>query len=167
MISYHNHHGWLSNEPIEGREAFIFNETGAKVFVSAPDGYCGSPMVGQPWPNWTGDRWVVIDYYLPPVQQDDERDTKMTVLAFRNRFTAMEKRIINIASVIDPAASQDHKNFAADVRAMLDDINAAKYIDVSRPDTRYGVQMLEQAQLIGVGRAAEILDTPIADHERA
>lgn len=55
---------------------------------------------------------------------------------------------------------------SAMLRAYLADVAAASFIDLARPDTRAGVQVLETAGLLAAGRAAEILDAPIADTER-
>lgn len=84
---------------------------------------------------------------------------KITKLAFRQRFTSTEKAGIEIASLDDPAAPMAQRGLAATLRANQQDVQAATYIDLQRPDTRAGVQALEQYGLIAVGRAAAILDT--------
>lgn len=43
-------HGWLSDALIEGRTTDI-----------APPAH-GAKTVGQPYPNWTGRAWVMVDY---------------------------------------------------------------------------------------------------------
>ena len=50
--------------------------------------------------------------------------------------------------------------------ATLADTAAATFIDLSRADTRAGVQMLETAGLLAAGRALEILDAPVTPEER-
>jgi hypothetical protein len=40
------------------------------------------------------------------------------------------------------------------------DLSVATFVDLSRSDTRAGVQLLEQYGIIGAGRATTILDTP-------
>jgi hypothetical protein len=86
--------------------------------------------------------------------------TKITVLAFRNRFTTNEKIAIDIASIDNPAATMEQRQMAAMLRVNAADLAVATFVDLSRPDTRQGVQLLEQFGIIGPGRAATILDTP-------
>ena len=91
----------------------------------------------------------------------------ITNLAFRQRFTRSEKVALEMAALDNPSASIEQRAQAAALRADLKDQEQATYIDLDRADTRAGVQMLETAGLIGVGRAAQILDTPVQDAERA
>lgn len=85
---------------------------------------------------------------------------RITRLAFRNRFTTTEKAALEIASLDDPVATMEQRGMAATLRAYLQDVQAATFIDLQRPDTRAGVQQLEYLGLIGIGRAAQILDIP-------
>jgi hypothetical protein len=91
---------------------------------------------------------------------------KITKLAFRNRFTTAEKVTLEIAALDNPAAAMPVRQQAAALRSNLADTAAATFIDLSRADTRAGVQSLEAAGLLGVGRALQILDAPIADTAR-
>ena len=93
-------------------------------------------------------------------------DTRITRLAFRNRFTAAEKVALEMAALDDPAAPIAQRQQAAMLRANLADTVAATFIDLARPDTRAGVQMLETAGLLAVGRALEILDAPVTSEEQ-
>ena len=90
---------------------------------------------------------------------------KITKLAFRNRFTPSEKAMLEFAAVDDPTVSIQNRQSKAMLRAYLNDVNAATYIDLNRKDTRDGVFALEAQQLIGIGRAIEILDTPVTEQE--
>ncbi len=89
----------------------------------------------------------------------------ITVLAFRNRFTQSEKIAIEIAALDNPAAPMQQRAQSAALRANQLDVQAAKYIDLDRPDTRAGVQALEAATILAAGRALEILDAPVSAHE--
>lgn len=89
---------------------------------------------------------------VPPV--------RITKLAFRNRFTPAEKVAIEMAALDNPAAPMGQRQLAAALRADMADQRDATHINLSRSDTRAGVHKLEQAGLIGPGRAAAILDTP-------
>lgn len=81
--------------------------------------------------------------------------SRVTRLAFRNRFTTAEKiALYNAAKT------------SVEVQIYLDDVNAASYIDLQWPDTRASVQYLESLGLIAPGRALGILDSPIQDDER-
>lgn len=93
-------------------------------------------------------------------------DTRLTKLAFRNRFTQAEKVMLEIAALDNPAAPMSDRQQAAALRATLADTAAATFIDLSRAETRSGVQMLEAGGLLAEGRALEILDAPVQSHER-
>ena len=92
--------------------------------------------------------------------------TRITRLAFRNRFTQAEKVALELAALDDPAAPTAQRQQAAAIRVYLSDMNAATFIDLGSDATRAGVQALESGGLIGVGRALEILDAPVEAHER-
>lgn len=85
---------------------------------------------------------------------------RITRLAFLNRFTDAE-------AVAFDLASQGATVEAASMRRFMQKVNAATFIDLNRPDTRAGVEALEAAGLIAVGRASEILDAEIQIEERA
>jgi hypothetical protein len=92
--------------------------------------------------------------------------TRITRLAFRNRFTQAEKVALELAALDDPAATMAQRQQAAAIRVHLADVSASTFIDLGRDDTRAGVQALETGGLIGAGRALEILDAPVEAHER-
>lgn len=85
--------------------------------------------------------------------------TRITRLAFLNRFTDAEAITIDLAS-------QGLTVQAASMRRYTNKINAAQYVDLQRSETRGGVFALEAAGILAVGRATEILDAEIQDHER-
>lgn len=95
---------------------------------------------------------------LPPPVDPEPIRRWVTKLAFRQRFTAIERATITYAA---RQASPE----AAGIQSYLDDVQAATYIDLERADTRAGVEALEAATLLAVGRAAEILDAPIGYDE--
>ena len=92
--------------------------------------------------------------------------TRITRLAFRNRFSRNEKVALEMAALDDPTAPMAKRQTAAALRAHLADISAATFVDLQRPDTRAGVQMLESLGLLAAGRAMEILDSVVQDEER-
>lgn len=97
----------------------------------------------------------------PPPQQR----RWVTKLAFRNRFTQAEKVTIELAQLDVPTAPMEQRTQAAALRASQADVQAGTYIDLDRADTRVGVQALEATGLLALGRAAQILDAPVMDHE--
>ncbi len=108
--------------------------------------------------------WGLPD--TPLVTEAPVQDSKITRLAFRNRFTQTEKVAIEIAALDVPSATMQQRTLAAALRANQADVLASTFIDLSRPDTRAGVQQLETFGLLAAGRAAVILDSPISDNER-
>lgn len=93
-------------------------------------------------------------------------DHKITVLAFRNRFTQTEKVTLDLASIDNPSASAQQRQFSALLRVMQQDLNVATFVDLSRTDTVNAVNALETYNIIGPGRAAQILSLTILDLER-
>ena len=150
---YYNDYGWLTSQPNPERSTIELPPVETDTHKA----------------NWTGLTWVLVEYTAPPAAAPEPvpQNTKITKLAFRNRFTMTEKVTLEIASLDNPAATMPARQQAAALRANLADTAAATFIDLSRPDTRAGVQMLEAAGLLGVGRALQILDAPVTDSERA
>ena len=91
--------------------------------------------------------------------------TRITRLAFRNRFTQAEKVALEIAALDNPAATLAQRQQAAAIRVYLADVNASTFVDLAHDDTRAGVQAMETGGLIGVGRALQILDAPVTPEE--
>lgn len=112
-----------------------------------------------------GGVWVVLDAY-PPSPPPPPAPRHITRLAFRNRFTQVEKVGLEIAQLDNPSATMPQRAQAAALRAIQADVNVSTFIDLDRADTRAGVQMLEAAGLLSAGRALQILDAEIQYHER-
>ncbi len=105
----------------------------------------------------------------PPVESPQEPDAALRIvtnLAFDLRFTKEERVDIEMASLDDPTAPYEMRRQAADIRVALQRANKASWSDLDDPVTRANVQQFEQYGLIGEGRAAEILDTPVDESER-
>jgi len=108
---------------------------------------------GDPLPSQaTLDSWILSN--------TQSTSKKITVLAFRNRFTQAEKVAIDLSSIDNPTATAPVRQLAASLRVMASDLTVATFVDLDRPDTRAGVQSLETYGIIGAGRALIILDTP-------
>jgi hypothetical protein len=114
--------------------------------------------IGMGW-TWNGEFHApVVIPVDPPAPVTQTRH--ITQLAFMTRFTDAEAIALDLASI---GATVE----AASMRRYLDKVKVAKHIDLDRPDTRAGVQMLETIGLLSAGRALQILDAPIEPSERA
>jgi hypothetical protein len=120
--------------------------------------------------EWAGFEFATHDHTeappppAPPPPPPEDR--RITLLAFRNRFSQTEKVGLEIAALDVPTAPMAQRAMAASLRASMKDQEVALWIDLTRPETRVGVQQLEGAGLIAPGRAAAILDGPITEIER-
>ena len=85
---------------------------------------------------------------------------KISVLAFRNRFTQTEKITLELAALDNPTAPMQSRQLAASLRVLLADLTVASHVDLSNPGTIAGVQALETYNIIGAGRTTVILETP-------
>jgi len=116
-------------------------------------------MVSLPGLNWTynGSTFTAPVYIPDPIVPVDI-NWKITKFAFRSRFTLSEKVAIELASLDNPTGTQEQRTRSAMVRTIQKDVDAATYIDLKNQDTRTGVQALETAGLISVGRSNQILN---------
>jgi hypothetical protein len=116
---------------------------------------------GSPLPDQTTlDQWIAANPNAFVVE------SKITVLALRNRFTQNEKIAIELTSTDNPAAPMQQRQLAAALRVFMTDLANATFVDLQRADTIAGVTTLETYGLIGSGRANEILTAPVTDSEK-
>ena len=139
-------YGWLSAEEIPGRTTDI-----------EPPAH-GDKVVGQPYPNFISpdQGWAMPDYvepapYVPPAS---DYGTRVTRLAFRNRFTGAEKVALYTVAVS-----------SIPIKIYLDDLAAATFVDLSWADTIASVGALVSAGLLTSGRATAILTDPVTPEE--
>lgn len=114
--------------------------------------------------NWDVDRgaWMIDGGVMfPDPNQDYEfiydpvvLPTKITRLAFRNRFTGAEKVALYTAAEAN-----------IQLKIYLDDLAAATFIDIGRADTIASVNALVSAGLLTSDRAAAILTDPVQSDE--
>lgn len=71
---------------------------------------------------------------------------RLSVREFREQFTQAEKQAIYTAA-----------KSSVDVEVWLDDLRSVSYVDLDFPQTIASVRGLEDAELLGTGRADEIL----------
>lgn len=92
--------------------------------------------------------------------------SKITKLAFRNRFTTTEKVMLEMASLDNPQAAMAARQSAAALRVFLKDLDNASFVDLSRPDTIQGVNQLVAFGLLTADRATHILTDVIQPSEQ-
>lgn len=114
---------------------------------------------GQPLPSKALlDEWIANN----PKKVSDK---KITVLAFRNRFTVQEKVKSEMMSIDNPNLPMEQRQISATLRVILRDTDIANFIDLARADTIQGVHFFEQIGIIAPGRATEILENAVQDYE--
>lgn len=101
-----------------------------------------------------------------PAANTPDTSSRITRLAFRNRFTQAEKVAIELAALDNPSAPMAQRQQSAALRSYLKDLDLAAWVDLTNPDTIAGVQALEATGLLDEGRADDILTAPIEAHER-
>lgn len=139
MHSYDSH-GWLSLAEISNRTTEV-----------EPPSHGAAPVVGEPWPNFTGVEWVMVAYSEPVIPPAQTR-RRLTKLEFFDRF--FDSELVNVYTAAETSA---------EVRVWLDKLKMATpdsdgtSINLDDPRTVGGVNAMEFGGLIGVGRAAVIL----------
>lgn len=98
-----------------------------------------------------GDKYLDGEFIRPNVIQPKV----ITKLAFKQRLTQAERIAIRAAASSNPI-----------VFDFLDILDSATFVDLQRADTIDGINAMEVAGLLAVGRATEILNAPVQDHER-
>jgi hypothetical protein len=96
------------------------------------------------------------------VPDNDNLGTKITVLAFRNRFTVNEKIMMDLASIDDPTKTMNERQISAAIRVILRDCDCASFIDLSRPDIVSGLELMKSVGILTPERANEILTKPVS-----
>jgi hypothetical protein len=59
-VFYYDSWGFLTDAALPGREVTI-----------EPPQHGEAPVVGEAWPNWTGESWEMVDYFAP-IQPTDQ-----------------------------------------------------------------------------------------------
>lgn len=135
-----------------------------RIIATATDDYDGPEAFMQAPADFDVTR--MGDYVHDGTSLSLPSDTRITRLAFRNRFTQPEKVMLELAGLDDPTAPMAQRQQAAAIRVHLADVAASAFVDLARADSRAGVQSLEAAGLLAPGRALQILDAPVQAHER-
>lgn len=152
------------------RYALIQNGVVTNVIEADPDHLPEIPDTTLMPSETAGIGWTYADgtFKAPePETPITQTSARITRLAFRNRFTQAEKVALELAALDNPSAPMAQRQQSAALRAHLKDLDAASWVDLTRPETVAPLQMLEASGLIGEGRAAAILDVDsITDIER-
>ena len=85
---------------------------------------------------------------------NNSNNTRITVLAFRKRFTLEERVALEKRAREDPL-----------IRVFLDDVAAATYIDLTDPELKECLEAAAALDVIEVDRVSQILNTPVTEAE--
>ena len=96
----------------------------------------------------------------------EERFRRLTVTAWRRRFTREERIAIELAQLDDPTTGMLQRQATAALRSDIRDQENARYIDLDDPDVMSGLLNLESFGLIAVGRSSEIQQPDAQPEER-
>lgn len=122
----------------------------------APPTSSGSPVVGQPWPNFSGTHgaeWSLVSYSTPGAPPAPNYGTKIRPIAFLNRFGASLVTLY-AAAMTNPQ-----------VQIYRDQVMLAASVDLTNPLTIDGVNALAAATLIATDLATAILTNPVTPDE--
>ena len=108
-----------------------------------------------------GQRYVMLSF-----SGSDVKDSRITRLAFLDRFTEDEYATLDIMSIDNPSEDISTRTSKAKLRLYLEKVRSATYIDLSREDTIDGVNALVPFGVITEERALEILTDEILEEER-
>lgn len=151
------------------RYALIQNGVVTNVIEADPDHLPELPDTTLMPSKTAGIGWTYADgtFVEAPSAEPAPPSPRITRLAFRNRFTQAEKVALELAALDNPSAPMAQRQQSAALRAHMKDLDAASWVDLTRPETVAALQMLEASGLIDEGRAAAILDVDsITDIER-
>lgn len=132
-------YGWYSAAAIPGRSTDV-----------EPGDIPAERVVGQPWPNFVGESWVLMPYSEPPAPPAPPPAPRLiTVGAFFDRFGPLKWEILADQSPL--------------VQAVIRDAQVRRHIDLSNPDLPGGLAILQ-----GAGHqidAGAVIDAPVQPHE--
>lgn len=139
ILHYYDIYGWYTPSEVPGRATDV-----------APDSPPTDRVVGKPWPNFTGEVWVLMPYTEPTAPPASTPAPRLiTVGAFFDRFGPLKWQILADQSPL--------------VQAVIRDAQVRRHIDLSNPDLPGGLAILQSA---GHQIDAEaVIDAPVQSHE--
>ena len=158
---YKDPNGGVVSRPSRIGKTFIGSQTDLSQYgylhvtpdkPAAPD---GQQAVAKDGSEVNGEWVVTWVFETIPAPPKPDYGTKISRLALKLRMTADERKNIR-------AAAESN----ADVYDFMDLLSDSTYIDLTRPETVQGIQTLEAVELLGEGRADEILTTPVTEGEK-
>ena len=70
-----------------------------------PPTYGTAPVVGQPWPNFTGAEWVMVPYVAPVIPVPVIPPNQWPAFDFYRKFTAAQRIAIRTLANTDPVVA--------------------------------------------------------------
>lgn len=139
ILHYFDLYGWYSLHEIPGRSTEM-----------GPSDVPAERVVGELWPNFTGEAWVLLPYReSPEAPAPPPAPRLVTVGAFFDRFGPRKWQILADQSPL--------------VQAVIRDAQVRRHIDLSNPDLSGGLAILQ-----GAGHqidAEAVIDAPVHPHE--
>jgi len=92
--------------------------------------------------------------------------SRISKLAFLNRFTDAEYIAVDLASIDNPSATTEQRQGQAMLRMFLSKIDKAAHINLDLQQTKDGINALAAMGLLTTERATAILTDTITSEER-
>ena len=144
ILHHYDIWGWYSPAEIPGRSTEL-----------GPSNVPAERVVGQPWPNWTGEGWAMLDYAEPPAPEapaPSPTEWLIDIGPFFDRFGAAKMAVLTSAD--------------AGVKAILSDLQVRKWIDLQRADVGQGLAYVgSKVPAVTAALQTAILTTPVLPAE--
>lgn len=139
ILHYYDIYGWYTSTEITDRSTEL-----------GPSSVPAERVVGQPWPNWTGEGWAMLDYAEPvPLVEPEAPEPEW---AWYLDLAPFSDRLGQAASVIDLST-------AAGLVAIRSDFARRKWIDLRDPRVSAAVHYLSGQPHPVLGTLAQPLIT--------
>ena len=109
---------------------------------------------------------VIRELVAAATEPEEQRFRRLSIIAWRSRFTREERVAIEFAQLDDVTAPMQQRQIAAALRSDIRDQESAQYIDLDDPDVLTGLQNLSALGLIASTRVQEIQQPDAQPEER-
>ena len=144
ILHYYDVYGWYTATEIPDRSAEV-----------GPSNVPAERVVGETWPNWTGEGWAMLDYAEPSAPEapaPGPTDWLIDIGPFFDRFGSAKMAVLTSAD--------------AGVKAILSDLQVRKWIDLQRADVGQGLAYVgSKVPSVTAALQTAILTTPVAAEE--